>query len=152
MREGASPWMNTRFTRPRSTKSLTYSDPQAADSVLLMSAMLSPSALAFSQSMLNRYCGSSSKPLARTCVELRILARQAKQLVARRHELLVALVGAVHEFQVEARRVAQFLHRGRREGEGLRIRYLAEVPRWPARPPLARGSFCRADRASPSCG
>src|SRR5260370_27597386 len=49
MRDGASPWMNTRLTRPRSIKSSTNCDPQAADSVLLMSVMVTPKTLALSQ-------------------------------------------------------------------------------------------------------
>ncbi|MOA05358.1 hypothetical protein D3C78_1249520 [compost metagenome] len=49
-------------------KSLTYIEPQAADMVLLIAAMLTCRARAFSSSMLTLNCGSSSLPLGRTRV------------------------------------------------------------------------------------
>src|ERR1700722_18690912 len=99
MRDLSSPWMNTRFTRPRSMKSLTYAEPQAADRVLLMSAMFRLWALAFSLVVGDAVLRFVVEPVRPHREHPRVLRRRAQQLVARRHQLVVAGVVLVHQFE-----------------------------------------------------
>ena len=55
-----------------------------------MSAIDTPSALAFSRSISSLNCGASSTPFGRTATSARVLRRRAEQLVARREQRLVA--------------------------------------------------------------
>ena len=102
-------------------KSLMKVEPQAALRVELMSASDTPSALALAWSISTCSCGVSSRLLGRTPGQQRIARRQAQQLVAGGDQAGMAEIAAVFQLEVEAGGVAQFLHRGRHEGEDLRV-------------------------------
>ena len=86
-----------------------------------MSAMLRLWAFAFSRSMVMVYCGSSLRPFGAHRDQPRVLGRRSQQLVAHRHQLVVAGIVLVQQLEIEAGGVAEFQHRGRREGEHLRV-------------------------------
>ena len=121
-RNGASPCMKTRFTRPRSTKLLMNEPPQAVAKVSLTSADVEArgrAALAWSMSRCS--CGVSSWLLGRTPARIGSLAASASSWSAAADQRVVAEPAAVLQLQVEAGRLAQPRHRRRHQDEDLAV-------------------------------